>query len=52
VDDALWGELTESFSPSELVELAISVAQNLAMGKVMALLRVPNPSFRGHPDVD
>jgi hypothetical protein len=30
------------------VELAMSVSQNMAMGKVMAMLRVPNPDFRDH----
>jgi alkylhydroperoxidase family enzyme len=51
VDDELWSQLTEVFSPSEVVELGMSVGQAIAMGKLVAMLGVPNPDFRGHlPD--
>jgi hypothetical protein len=44
--------MRQRFTPSELIELAMSVAQNMAMGKVMAMLRVPNPDFRDHLPAD
>jgi hypothetical protein len=34
------------FSPSELVELGMSVGQAIAMGKLVAMLGIPNPDFR------
>jgi alkylhydroperoxidase family enzyme len=46
IDDELWAKLNDVFEPSELIELALSVAQNMAMGKVIAMLGVPNPDFR------
>jgi hypothetical protein len=36
------------FEPAEVIELAMSVAQNMAMGKVIAMLGVPNPEFATH----
>jgi alkylhydroperoxidase family enzyme len=47
VDDAMWAELRGVFSPSELVELGMSVGQAIAMGKLVAMLGLPNPDFRG-----
>ncbi len=48
IDDELWAQLMAVFEPGEFIELAMSVAQNLAMGKVIAMLGVPNPDFRSH----
>jgi alkylhydroperoxidase family enzyme len=46
IDDELWAEVAEQFSPSEIIELTMSIAQNMAMGKMIAMLGVPNPLFR------
>jgi alkylhydroperoxidase family enzyme len=48
VSDELWAQMRDVFSPSEIVELSLSVAANIAMGKVMAMLRIPNPNYRDH----
>lgn len=32
------------FTPAEIVELSMSVSANLAMGKVVAMLGIPNPT--------
>ena len=48
IDDALWAEITEVFEPPEIIELAMSVAQNIGMGKIMAMLGVPSPDYRAH----
>jgi alkylhydroperoxidase family enzyme len=50
--DELWAEITTQFPPEELVELAMSVAQNMAMGKIIAMMGIPNPLFRNHDDHD
>ena len=47
-DDELWAEITSQFTPEELIELAMSVAQYVGMGKVIAMLGIPNPLFSGH----
>ena len=47
--DELWAEIMSQFPPEELIELAMSVAQNMAMGKIIAMLGIPNPLFR-NPD--
>jgi alkylhydroperoxidase family enzyme len=45
VDDELWGELMDAFTPEEFIELAMSVGQYTAMGKIIAMLGVPNPLY-------
>jgi len=51
VDEGLWAELTEVFTPSEFVELGMAVTQAIGMGKLVAMLGLPNPDFREHmPD--
>jgi alkylhydroperoxidase family enzyme len=53
IDDQLWAELRDAFTPEEIIELAMSVSQYIGMGKLIAMLGIPNPLFRddadGHP---
>jgi alkylhydroperoxidase family enzyme len=46
VDAELWAELLEVFTEAEVVELTMSIGQNMAMGKLVAMLGIPNPDFR------
>ena len=48
IGDALWAELMDVFTPEEFIELAMSVAQYIGMGKMIAMLGIPNPSFGVH----
>jgi alkylhydroperoxidase family enzyme len=48
VDDELWAELLAVFTEAEVVELTMSIGQNMAMGKLVAMLGIPNPDFRSH----
>lgn len=46
IDDELFAEIMHEFTPEEFIELAMSVAQYIGMGKVVAMLGIPNPLFR------
>ena len=46
VDGPLWSELMDAFNPEEFMELAFYTAQCMAMGKILAMLGVPNPDYR------
>jgi alkylhydroperoxidase family enzyme len=46
IDDELFAEIMGEFTPEEFIELAMSVAQYIGMGKLIAMLGIPNPLFR------
>jgi hypothetical protein len=48
IGDELWAELQQEFSPAEIIELSMSISANMAMGKVIAMLGIPNPDYRQH----
>jgi alkylhydroperoxidase family enzyme len=52
IDDELWAELRDAFTSEEIIELAMSVAQYIGMGKVISMLGIPNPLFREDADGD
>jgi hypothetical protein len=49
LEGPLWADLVTSFSPDEFIELAFYTAQCLAMGKLIAMLGLPNPDFASEP---
>jgi alkylhydroperoxidase family enzyme len=48
IDDELWAQVTAAFTPEELIELGMSLAQYVGMGKLIAALGIPNPLYDGH----
>jgi hypothetical protein len=48
-DGPLSADLVAAFSPEEFIELAFYTAQCLAMGKLIAMLGLPNPDFASEP---
>lgn len=45
VDRAAVADVLEHFSEAEFLELATCISQFIAMGKLFAVLGIPNPAF-------